>query len=80
MASKDYYKTLGVPRDASDEAIRTAYRNLARKHHPDVNPGDQQAEERFKEIAEAYAVLGDSGKRQQYDTRGPEGFSPGIDL
>ncbi len=80
MASKDYYSTLGVPRDASDEAIRTAYRNLARKHHPDVNPGDQQAEERFKEIAEAYAVLGDSGKRQQYDTRGPEGFSPGIDL
>ena len=74
MASKNYYSTLGVPRDASDEAIRTAYRNLARKHHPDVNPGDQQAEERFKEIAEAYAVLGDSGKRQQYDTRGPEGF------
>jgi DnaJ-class molecular chaperone len=80
MASKDYYSTLGVPRDASDEAIRTAYRNLARKHHPDVNPGDSQAEERFKEIAEAYAVLADSTKRQQYDTRGPEEFSPGIDL
>lgn len=80
MASKDYYSTLGVPRDATDEAIRTAYKNLARKYHPDVNQGDPQAEERFKEIAEAYAVLGDSKKRQQFDTRGPEGFSPGIDL
>ncbi len=80
MASKDYYKILGVARDAPDDAIRSAYRKLARKHHPDVNPGDQKAEERFKEAAEAYAVLGDTGKRQEYDTRGPGGFSPGVDL
>jgi molecular chaperone DnaJ len=79
MASKDYYQTLGVPRDAGKEDIRKAYKELARKYHPDVNPGDKAAEERFKEIAEAYAVLGDSRKRQEYDARGPEGFSAGFD-
>jgi DnaJ-class molecular chaperone len=79
MASKDYYNTLGVSRDADEEAIRKAYKQLARKYHPDVNPGNKQAEERFKEIAEAYAVLGDKRKRQEYDVRGPEGFSPGVD-
>jgi molecular chaperone DnaJ len=66
----DYYKTLGVDRKASAEAIRKAYRRLARKCHPDVNPGDQSAEERFKRITEAYDVLSDSKKRQMYDRLG----------
>ena len=57
MAHRDLYEVLGVPRDADPEALRKAYRKLARKYHPDVNPGDKEAEERFKEISEAYAVL-----------------------
>lgn len=66
----DYYQTLGVDRKASAEAIRKAYRRLARKHHPDVNPGDKTAEERFKRITEAYEVLSDPKKRQMYDRLG----------
>lgn len=66
----DYYQTLGVDRKASAEAIRKAYRRLARKHHPDVNPGDKSAEERFKRITEAYEVLGDPKKRQMFDRLG----------
>lgn len=66
----DYYKTLGVDRKAGAEAIRKAYRRLARKHHPDVNPGDKSAEERFKRITEAYEVLSDPQKRQMYDRLG----------
>jgi molecular chaperone DnaJ len=66
----DYYKTLGVDRKADAEAVRKAYRRLARKHHPDVNPGDKSAEERFKRIAEAYEVLSDPKKRQMYDRVG----------
>lgn len=69
---KDYYKTLGVPRDADERAIRSAYRKLARTHHPDVNPGDTAAEERFKEINEAHEVLTDSAKRKLYDRYGEE--------
>jgi curved DNA-binding protein len=68
---KDYYEVLGVKRDATDEQIRQAYRKLARKHHPDVNPGDRVAEDRFKEINEANEVLSDPGKRKRYDQLGP---------
>ena len=79
VASKDYYKILGVARGASEKDIKSAYRKLARKYHPDVNPGDKQAEERFKEIGEAYEVLSDPDKRRKYDQfgsawqRGPGG-------
>jgi DnaJ-class molecular chaperone len=67
---RDYYETLNVKRDASHEEIRKAYRKLARKHHPDLNPGDKSAEERFKDIQEAYAVLSDPEKRSRYDQLG----------
>lgn len=66
-ASKDYYKTLGVKKDASAAEIKKAYRKLARDNHPDSNPGDQVAEERFKEVSEAYSVLSSPEKRKQYD-------------
>jgi DnaJ-class molecular chaperone len=71
MEYKDYYKTLGVEKGASEKEIKQAYRRLARKFHPDVNPGDKQAEDRFKEIGEAYAVLSDSDKRKRYEQFGP---------
>ncbi|HEX67839.1 MAG TPA: molecular chaperone DnaJ [bacterium] len=70
---KDYYEILGVPRDASLEEIKKAYRRLALKYHPDRNPGDKEAEEKFKEISEAYAVLSDPQKRAQYDRYGHAG-------
>jgi DnaJ-class molecular chaperone len=68
---KDYYKILGVERTASQDDIKKAFRKLARKHHPDMNPGNKEAEKRFKEINEAYEVLSDPEKRQKYDTLGP---------
>lgn len=70
MDYPDYYKVLGVERNTSDKEIRKAYRKLARQYHPDVNPGDAKAEERFKEINEAYQVLSDKEKRQKYDELG----------
>jgi curved DNA-binding protein len=76
---RDYYETLGLSRGATDEQIRSAYRNLARKHHPDVNPGRKDAEEKFKEINEAYSVLSDPKKRKQYDQLG-QNWKAGADF
>src|SRR6266478_5544747 len=70
MDFKDYYSALGVAKTATDKEIKQAYRKLARKHHPDVNPGDKGAETRFKELTEAYEVLGDPAKRKKYDELG----------
>ena len=82
--AEDYYKVLGVKRSASDAEIKKAYRRCARKYHPDFNPGDQQAEVKFKKISEAYDVLGDSKKKDMYDTYGttqmPRGGSGGFDM
>jgi curved DNA-binding protein len=72
--AKDYYAVLGVKKDASADDIKKAYRKLALKYHPDKNPGDKKAEEKFKEITEAYAVLSDVEKRRQYDQFGESGF------
>src|SRR5918998_984643 len=69
-AVKDPYKALGVERKASADEIKKAYRKLARQYHPDRNPGDEGAEERFKEIQEAYSILSDPDKRKQYDSGG----------
>ncbi len=79
MAEKrDYYEVLGVSRDASADEIKKAYRTLGKKYHPDANPGDKQAEEKFKEVGEAYAVLSDPDKRRQYDQFGHQAFENGM--
>ncbi len=74
MAKRDYYEVLGVARDASSEEIKKAYRKLAVKHHPDKNPGDKSAEEKFKELGEAYEILDDAQKRSAYDQYGHAAF------
>lgn len=82
---KDYYKILGVPKTATEQEIKAAYRKLARRHHPDVNPGDKTAEDKFKDVGEAYEVLSDADKRSKYDQYGDQwkavsqggGFHPG---
>jgi len=79
VPAKDLYTTLGVQRGASADEIKKAYRKLARRYHPDVNPGNKQAEERFKEIAQAYDVLSDPEKRKVYDEFGMEGLQAGFD-
>src|SRR5713226_5098087 len=70
MEYRDYYQILGVPKNSTEKDIKQAYRRLARKFHPDVNPGNKAAQEKFKEINEAYDVLSDSDKRKKYDTLG----------
>jgi curved DNA-binding protein len=77
MAKRDYYEVLGLARSASVDEIKKAYRKLARKYHPDMNPGDSGAEEKFKEISEAYEVLTDPEKRKMYDQFGNDAFSQG---
>ncbi len=69
---KDYYKILGLPKTATDKEIKSAYRKLARQHHPDVNAGNKAAEDKFKEIGEAYDVLSDADKRSKYDQYGDQ--------
>jgi len=78
MAKRDYYDVLGVPRNASEDQIKQAFRSSAKKHHPDANPGDKGAEDRFKELNEAYEVLGDARKRAAYDRFGHEAVGAGA--
>src|ERR1700760_260281 len=75
---RDPYEVLGVRREASDDDIKKAYRSLARQHHPDRNPGDKQAEAKFKEIQDAYDLLSDKKKKEQYDQFGHAGPMPGF--
>jgi len=82
VQKRDYYEVLGVSRDATDSEIKKVYRQLAHQYHPDKNPNDKVAEEKFKETAEAYAVLSDPQKRAQYDQFGHGGLGDnfGVDL
>ena len=74
---RDYYEVLGVAKNAGDSEIKKAYRVLAKKYHPDMNPGDKEAEKKFKEASEAYAILSDPEKRRQYDQFGHAAFEGG---
>src|SRR5260221_1614921 len=76
MAKRDYYEVLGVSKDVSEEDLKKAYRKLAVKHHPDKNPGDKSAEEKFKELGEAYEALNDPQTRAAYDQYGHAAFDP----
>lgn len=78
MSKRDYYEILGIDRDADPESIKKAYRKLAMKYHPDRNPGDEEAEQKFKEAAEAYEVLHDADKRARYDRYGHDGLRGGM--
>src|SRR6266496_6481250 len=75
MSKRDYYEVLGVSRTASDQEIKSAYRRLAVRYHPDKNPNDASAEEKFKEAAEAYSILADAEQRRRYDRFGHAGVS-----
>ena len=77
MEYKDYYKIMGLEKTASQEEIKSTYRKLAKKYHPDLNPNDEKAQEKFKEVSEANEVLSDEKKRKQYDQMGQYGFSNG---
>ena len=77
-SKRDYYEVLGVSRDADEATIKKAYRKVAKKYHPDMNPGDAEAEKKFKEASEAYAVLSDADKRRQYDQYGHAAFEGGA--
>ena len=79
MPDKDLYAVLGVKKDATTDEIKKAYRKLARKYHPDVNPGNKEAEDKFKAISEANEVLSDTEKRKIYDEFGYEGLRAGFD-
>ena len=77
MADKrDFYEVMGVPKNATEDEIKKAYRKLAKKYHPDLNPGDKEAEAKFKEVNEAYEVLSDDDKRAKYDQYGHAAFDP----
>ena len=78
MSKRDYYEVLGVGRDADEKALKSAYRKLAMKFHPDQNPGDKEAEDKFKEVGEAYAVLSDPQKRAAYNQFGHGAFENGM--
>ena len=82
MSKRDYYEILGVSKDADEKQLKSAYRKLAMKYHPDQNAGNPEAEEKFKEVGEAYEVLSDESKRRIYDQFGEEGLkgAPWVDL
>lgn len=78
MSKRDFYEILGVSKSASADEIKKAYRKVAMQYHPDRNPGDKAAEEKFKEAAEAYEILSDTDKKAKYDRFGHQAFGPGT--
>ena len=78
MNKRDYYEVLGIDKSASEKELKSAYRKLAKKYHPDANPGDKQSEEKFKELSEAYDILKDPEKRKLYDKFGHAAFDESM--